>query len=105
MVDIFPKISLLFGLSGSDLKDYHIRALEKVTGGQTMKMNVIDLYKPVSANKGADVYSKISEYRQVIETLCEQQVLSTPVIVIACDEKLLLTKKLRNQGIPVEPLF
>jgi hypothetical protein len=54
------------------LKDYHIRALEKVIGGQTLKMNVVDLYKPTSAKKGADVYSKIMDYRQVIETLCTQ---------------------------------
>jgi hypothetical protein len=34
-----------------------------------------------------------------------QQINKTPVILIADDEKLLLTKKLKNSGIPVEPLF
>ncbi len=34
-----------------------------------------------------------------------KQVNKTPVILIADDEKLLLTKKLKNSGIPVEPLF
>ena len=37
--------------------------------------------------------------------MAAQQVLKTPVILIADDEKLLLTKKLKNSGIPVEPLF
>jgi rRNA-processing protein FCF1 len=41
----------------------------------------------------------------MIETFCVQQALKTPVIVIANDEKLILTKKLKNIGVPVEPLF
>jgi hypothetical protein len=32
-------------------------------------------------------------------------VVKTPVIVIANDDKLMLTRKLKNSGIPVEPLF
>ncbi len=73
--------------------------------GRTMKFNVSDIFKPPSVNGGVDVYTKISDYRQVIESICAQQVDRTPVIVIADDEKQLLTKKLKNSGIPVETLF
>ena len=68
-------------------------------------MNINDVFKPSAVNFGIDVYTKISEYRQVLETYCAQQALKTPVIVIADDDKLILTKKLKNIGVPVEALF
>ena len=102
---IFPCIAKFIGLSGSDLKEYHTRAIERTISGQTLKMNINDVFKPPAVNLGVDVYTKISEYRQIIETFCVQQALKTPVIVIANDEKLTLTKKLKNIGVPVEALF
>ncbi len=47
----------------------------------------------------------LSDYRLAIEQMCLQQVLRTPVSVIADDEKLALTRKLQSAGIPVVPLF
>jgi hypothetical protein len=60
---IFPCIATFAGLSGSDLKDYHINAIEKVISGQTLKMNINDVFKPPAVNLGVDVFTKISEYR------------------------------------------
>ena len=51
------------------------------------------------------MYTKISDFRQIIESMCSQQVKKTPVILIADDEKLILTKKLKAGGVPVEAMF
>ncbi len=61
--------------------------------------------KPSLVYHGADVYDKISDYRQVITKLCVQQVEKTPVIVITDDEKLLLQKKIQKEGIFIEALW
>ncbi len=68
-------------------------------------MNITDVFRPAPKSNGVDVYSKVTDYRDVIESLCIQQVLLTPVVLIANDERLLLTRKLKNAGIPVETLF
>jgi hypothetical protein len=62
-VELFPRFTILFGLSGSDLRDFHIKALEEIIMGRTMKFNVSDIFKPPSVNGGVDVYTKISDYR------------------------------------------
>ena len=68
-VELLARINTLIGLSGSDMKDFHVRALEQVMLGQTMKMNITNIYKPEVKNWGADVFYKISDYRLAIEQM------------------------------------
>jgi hypothetical protein len=51
------------------MKDFHVRALEQVMLGQTIKMNITNIYKPEVKNWGVDVFSKISDYRLAIEQM------------------------------------
>jgi hypothetical protein len=67
--ELLARINTLIGLSGSDMKDFHVRALEQVMVGQTVKMNITNIYKPEVKNWGADVFSKISDYRLAIEQM------------------------------------
>jgi hypothetical protein len=70
-----------------------------------VKMNVTNVFKPVPVCHGIDVYSKISDYRDVLATLCEQQISKTPVVLIAEDEKHYLANKLQRAFIHVEKLW
>jgi archaellum biogenesis ATPase FlaH len=68
-LELLASINTMIGLSGSDMKDFHVRALEQVMLGQTMKMNITNIYKPEVKNWGVDVFSKISDYRLSIEQM------------------------------------
>ena len=65
-------ISTFIGLSGSDLKDPHIKSIEEFMGGRIFKMNINDVFKPPPKNVSVDVYSNITDYRDVIKSLCTQ---------------------------------
>jgi hypothetical protein len=68
-------------------------------------MNVTNVFKPTPICHGIDVYSKISDYREALAQICEQQALKTPVVLIAEDEKHYLAKKLQRASIHVEALW
>ena len=59
----FSSVRTFIGLSGPDLKDFHIKAIEQTIVGKSVKMNINDVFKPSAVNFGIDVYTKISEYR------------------------------------------
>ena len=69
-LELLPRTSTLIGLSGSDMKDFHIRALEQVMQGKTMYMNITNIFKPEVKNFGVDVFPKITDYRLAIEQMC-----------------------------------
>ncbi len=69
-LELLPRLVSLIGLSGSDMKDFYIRALEHVMQGQTMHMNITNIFKPEVKNFGVDVFSKITDYRLAIEQMC-----------------------------------
>jgi hypothetical protein len=69
---ILPNLKKMIGFTGSELKDFHIKAAEKVIGGNLVRLNIANVFKPLGVCHGVDVYSKISDYRDVIVTLCEQ---------------------------------
>ncbi len=93
---MLPKLQKLIGFSGSELKEFHIKAAEQAIIGTIVKMNVTNVFKPLPVRHGVDVYSKISDYRDVLAALCEQQISKTPVVLIAEDEKHYLAKKLQK---------
>jgi hypothetical protein len=62
----------MIGFSGSELKEFHIKAAEKAIGGHIVKMNILNVFKPTPICHGIDVYYKISDYRDVLVALCEQ---------------------------------
>jgi hypothetical protein len=95
----------MIGFSGSELKEFHIKAAENAIEGNLLRMNIKNVFKPPPINHGIDVYAKVSDYRDVIAALCEQQVEKTPVIIIADDEKNYLAKKLQKACIHVEALW
>ncbi len=65
-------ISTFIGLSGSDLKEPHVKSIEEFMMGKVLRMNINDVFKPGPKNIGIDVYSKITDYREVILSLCTQ---------------------------------
>jgi hypothetical protein len=69
---ILSKLKTLIGFTGSDLKDSHLNALQHVIAGFSFNMRISDVFKPPSVNHGVDVFSRISDYRTVIETTCLQ---------------------------------
>ncbi len=95
----------MIGFSGSELKDFHIKAAEHAVGGHLIKMNIKNVFKPPSISHGIDVYAKVSDYRDVVTAVCEQQVEKTPVIIIADDDRNYLAKKLQKACIHVEALW
>jgi hypothetical protein len=95
----------MIGFSGSELKDFHIKAAENAVEGNLIRMNIKNVFKPASICHGIEVYSKVSDYRDVVTAVCEQQVEKTPVIIIADDDKNYLAKKLQKACIHVEVLW
>ena len=95
----------MIGFSGSELKEFHIKAAENAIAGTLLRLNIKNVFKPPPISHGIDVYSKVSDYRDVIAALCGQQVEKTPVIIIADDEKNYLAKKLQKASIHVEALW
>jgi hypothetical protein len=83
----------MIGFSGSELKEFHIKAAENAIAGTLLRLNIKNVFKTPPISHGIDVYSKVSDYRDVIAALCGQQVEKTPVIIIANDEKNYLAKK------------
>jgi hypothetical protein len=59
----FSAVRTFIGLSGSDLKDFHTKAIDQTIVGKSVRMNINDVFKPPAVNFGIDVYTKISEYR------------------------------------------
>ena len=102
---IFPKLNKLIGFTGSDLREFHVKAAERAIDGTLIKMNVDDVFKPPPLCHAVEVFSKISDFRDIVETLCIQQVPKTPMIIIADDEKNLLARKLQRAGLTVEVLW
>ena len=95
----------MIGFSGSELKEFHIKAAENAIRGNLLRMNIKNVFKPPPVIHGIDIYSRVSDYRDVLAALCEQQVEKTPVIIIAEDEKNYLAKKLQRALIHVEALW
>jgi hypothetical protein len=62
----------LIGFTGSELKEFHVKAAERAIGGTMVRMNILNIFKPPPICHGVDVYSKISDYRDVLVALCEQ---------------------------------
>jgi hypothetical protein len=60
----------MIGFTGSDLKDFHVKAAERAINGSLIRMNILDVFKPPPVCHGIEVFSKISDFRDVIETLC-----------------------------------
>jgi len=104
-LQLFPRFKIMIGMTGSDLKEFHVRASVKLIQGAFVKMNVAEIYKPPPVCHGVEVFSKVSDFRDVIEALCIQQAAKTPVVIIGDDERNLLSKKLKRAGIPVEQLY
>ncbi len=103
--EVFPKVQKVIGFSGSELHEFHVKAAEKAIGGSLIRMNITNVFKPMPVCHGIDVYSKISDYREVLAKICEQQALKTPVVLIAEDEKHYLAKKLQKASVHVEALW
>jgi hypothetical protein len=64
----------MIGFSGSELKEFHIKAAENAIAGTLLRLNIKNVFKPPPISHGIDVYSKVSDYRDVIAALCGQQV-------------------------------
>jgi hypothetical protein len=45
-------------------------AIEEVIEGRVLKMNTNDVIKPQAVNHGVEVFTKITDYRSIIETTC-----------------------------------
>ncbi len=58
---LLPKLKFAVGFTGSDLKEFHIRAAVKVMDGTYVRMVIQDSYKPLPLCHGVDVYNKVSE--------------------------------------------
>jgi hypothetical protein len=82
---ILPNLNKMIGFTGSDLKDFHVRAAIKAIEGNFIKMVVQDSFKPPQVCHGVEVLNRVSDYSDIIEALCSQQVTKTPIIVIADD--------------------
>jgi len=95
----------MIGFTGSDLIDFHVKAAERLIDGSLLRMNVEDVFKPPPMCHGIEVFSKITDFRDLIEALCIQQVPKTPMVIIADDEKNTLARKLQKAGITVEVLW
>ena len=67
---MFPKLRKLIGFTGSDQIEFHVKAAERAIEGLLIKMNVSDIFKPSPLCHGVEVFSKISDFRDVVESLC-----------------------------------
>ncbi len=70
--ECLPKLHKLIGFTGSELKEFHLKAAEKAIAATMVRMNILNIFKPQPICHGVDVYSKISDYRDVLVALCEQ---------------------------------
>jgi hypothetical protein len=43
---MFPKLRKLIGFTGSDLRDFHVKAAERAIEGTLIRMNIDDVFKP-----------------------------------------------------------
>ena len=85
-----------FGLTGSDLRDCHIKFVEKELGFNLVRMDVNSSLLANSICHGVEVMNLVSDYREMIVKACTLQTQQTPVILIAEDTKLILQKKLER---------
>ncbi len=69
---ILSKINRLIGFTGSDLKDIHAKAIQKATSGSLIRMNVDNIFKPPPICLGADVYHKVTDFREAVAQLATQ---------------------------------
>ena len=69
---ILPNLNKMIGFTGSDLKDFHVRAAVKAIEGRYIKMVVEDSFKSPQVCHGVEVLNRVSDYRDIIETLCSQ---------------------------------
>ena len=67
---VFPKLRKMIGFTGSDLRDFHVKAAERLIEGSLLRLNVDDVFKPPPLCHGAEVCSKITDFRDILEALC-----------------------------------
>ena len=69
-LQLLPRFKIMIGMTGSDLKEFHVRASVKLIQGAFVRMNVADVFKPPPVCHGVEVFSRVSDFRYVIEALC-----------------------------------
>jgi hypothetical protein len=60
----------MIGFTGSDLRDFHVKAAERAIEGSLIRMNVEEVFKPPPICHGIEVLSKITDFRDIVEALC-----------------------------------
>jgi hypothetical protein len=89
-----PQTNYFLGFTGSNLREFHVKAALQALEGNIIKMNVTDYLKPTPVCHGVDVYTKLSDYRDAIAILSSQHAQKTPVVIIAEDKGSNLAKKI-----------
>ena len=67
---MFPLLKKIIGFTGSDLRDFHVKAPERLIHGTILRMNVDEVFQPPTMCHGIELFSKISDFRDVLEALC-----------------------------------
>ncbi len=70
MQTVLAKPFRMIGFTGSDLRDSHAKAIEKVIGGPLIKMNINNIFKPPAICHGVEIFDKISDFRNFIASVC-----------------------------------
>jgi len=65
----FPR---LLGLTGSDLRDYHMKLIEACIAGRVVRIRGPSIAHQDVICHGVEVFDKISDFREVTTTLCQQ---------------------------------